>query len=99
MASRGPLYRFTPYQVARINRNNVIEFNEDYLETHLDPETLDEMHKNDRWLDQDGFYRGFPYTCATYIGSQPAIILGIKIGGGIKVVIPPNRDVLIINNS
>lgn len=99
MAARGPLYQFSGYERAKMNRNNVVEFDDNYLDLFLDPSMLKQMHETYRWLDEDGFYRGFAYTFASYHVGQPAICVGIKPSGSntaYKIVVPPSFDVIVV---
>lgn len=94
MPPRGPF--FSPYQFAKMNRNNVVEFDDDYLDKHLDPVMLKEMHDNPQWVDEDGYNRGFPFTTAAYMGDKPVIVIGSKIEVGYKIVVPPSFQVVTI---
>jgi len=79
---------------ARLMRGQVPEWGSDYIEKYIPPIILQQLKDKDIWEDEDGFFWGFRYVCATKLeetGENVIILASKYVGQGYseqKVLLP-----------
>ena len=65
---------------ARLTRGHVPEWGDDYIERQIPNSLLEKMNNTSHWVDDDGFWWGYGYVCATKIKAtkQPVVVVAQK---------------------
>ena len=110
--SRGLLKRFSNYEIAKMTRQTVAEFDETYIDKYIPADILAKMHEQEAWFNDEGFHCGFRYVHAGNCPStgRPYVCMGarpyeskandcIDCSGmyQLLVICPPSKSTEIIN--
>jgi hypothetical protein len=67
------------------------EWGDGYIEEHVPRPILDQMRACDHWIDDDGFWWGSGYVCASKIrATGPNVVIVASKDSVVNVVMPDN---------